>query len=81
LDNVKKRSKLMERQQQLEQAMKQLGGARVIEEQELLAVRTQLRALEEETAVEGARRAARCSLADLAPRSPAMPKSAAAKGH
>jgi hypothetical protein len=81
LDNVKKRSKLLERQQELEQVMKQLGGARVIEEQELLSVKNQLRALDEATALDGARRAARCSLADFAPRPPGMPKAATAKGN
>ncbi len=50
--------------------MKGLGGARVIEEKELHAVTCRLQALNEAAQnADGAARAARCSLADFAPRS------------
>jgi hypothetical protein len=70
LDKVNERSRLVQRQKELEAAMKGLGGARVIEEKELHAVKCRLQALNEsEQTADGAARAARCSLADFAPRS------------
>jgi hypothetical protein len=69
LDKVNERSRLLERQKELEAAMKALGGARVIEEQELHAVKCRLQALNEAARMaDGPARAARCSLADFAPR-------------
>jgi hypothetical protein len=69
LDTVNERSQLLERQKELETAMKRLGGARVIEEQELQAVKGKLQAISEAVRMaDGAARAARCSLADFAPR-------------
>jgi hypothetical protein len=69
LDKVNERSQLLQRQKELETAMKALGGARVIEEQELHAVKCRLREINEAArTADGAARAARCSLADFAPR-------------
>jgi hypothetical protein len=69
LDTVNERARLLQRQKELETAMKQLGGARIIEEQELLAVKGKLQQINEAARMaDGAARAARCSLADFAPR-------------
>jgi hypothetical protein len=69
LDTVNERARLLQRQKELETAMKQLGGARIIEEQELLAVKGRLQQINEAVrTADGAARAARCSLADFAPR-------------
>jgi hypothetical protein len=71
LDNVNERAQLLQRQRELETAMKQQGGARVTDEQELHTVRRRLRALHEAARIaDGTARAARCSLADFAPRDP-----------
>jgi hypothetical protein len=48
VESINEALKLFMRQAQLERAMKQPGGARVIEEQELLAVRRKLEALPKE---------------------------------
>jgi hypothetical protein len=48
VESINDALKLFMRQAQLERAMKQPGGARVIEEQELLAVRRKLAALPKE---------------------------------
>ena len=73
------RARLLERQKELEAAMKGLGGARVVEEQELRVVKNRLQALNEAArTADGTARAARCSLADFAPRNTtSSPKSAA----
>jgi hypothetical protein len=74
LDTVNERARLLQRQKELETAVKQLGGARIIEEQELLAVKGKLQEINEAARTadgrmaDGAARAARCSLADFAPR-------------
>ncbi len=76
MNKVSERARLLERQKELEAAMKGLGGARVVEEQELRVVKNRLQALNE--TADGAARAARCSLADFAPRNTTTsPKSAA----
>lgn len=49
VESINEALKLFMRQAQLERAMKQPGGARVIEERELLAVRRKLEALPKET--------------------------------
>jgi hypothetical protein len=59
LDTIDEASELTKRQAELESAMKQPGGARVIEEQELREVKRKLGTLTLSS------RAARCSLADF----------------
>ena len=69
MENVNERLELIERQKELEEAMKRLGGARVTEEQELHAIRQKLRANNEVMLTPAdALRAMRCSLADFARR-------------
>lgn len=49
MESVKEHSELVMRQAELEKAMRTPGGARVIEEQELLAVRQKLAKFPEAT--------------------------------
>ena len=63
LDTVEE---LLQRQAELEGAMKQPGGARVTEEHELQAVKRKLGAMTSGTSEAPSARALRCSLADFA---------------
>jgi hypothetical protein len=63
--NLETVDQLLQRQAELESAMRQLGGARITEEQELQLVKRKLAAISERSAAKASAIALRCSLADF----------------